>query len=80
MERDEKRLSDQRHSLEVTQARKDCEVSAKEALDEILGKNLWYKSFIVCDLQPYSTVSTRAGNAGENGMWNAFTGNNGRLR
>ena len=48
MERDEKRLSDQRHSLEVTQARKDCAVSAKEALDEILGKNLWYKSFIVC--------------------------------
>jgi len=40
MERDEKRLSDQRHSLEVTQARKDCAVSAKEALDEILGKNL----------------------------------------
>ena len=40
MERDEKGLSDQRHSLEVTQARKDCEVSAKEALDEILGKNL----------------------------------------
>ena len=45
---DEKSLNDKRHVLEVTATRKDCAVCAKKAIIENLGKNVRYKSYIVC--------------------------------
>ena len=45
---DEKRLSNLRHSLEVTDARRDCAVCAKKASVQDLGRDFRYKSYIVC--------------------------------
>ena len=47
-ETDEKRLNDKKHSLEVSDSRRDCVVCAKRASVQQLGKNYRYKSAIVC--------------------------------